>query len=134
LTKRSEKSIKQYYEDVNRSTLSKELLEVLGRLVDNHEHLRDIFKKEAVTDKEGVLILDEDSFNKWVTTNQPLSVISRFSTFIPTLWRVFLYFAGFPFPELILNGSEGPTLQYQCIDEGGFVRAYSLLALRGVEW
>jgi len=29
---------------VNISTLSKELVEVLGKLVDNHEHLRDIFK------------------------------------------------------------------------------------------
>jgi hypothetical protein len=29
--------------------------EVLGKLVDNHEHLRDIFKQEAVTDVDGVL-------------------------------------------------------------------------------
>jgi hypothetical protein len=91
--KRSEKTIKHYYEDVNRSTLSKELVEVLRRLADNHEYLRDISKQDAVIDEEGVLHWDEDGFKKWVTTSQPLSVIS---TLIPTLWRVFVYFAGFP--------------------------------------
>lgn len=130
LTKRSEKTIKQYYEDVNRSTLSKELVEVLGRLVDNPEHLREIFKQSAVTQDDGVLHWDEDSFKKWVTTNQPLSVIS---TCIPTLWRVLVYFAGFPFTELTFAESEGSTTQHQRIDEDGFVQAYSLLALRGAE-
>jgi hypothetical protein len=129
-TNSSEKTIKQYYEDVNRSTLSKDLVDVLGKLVDKHEHLRDIFKQDAVTNEDGVLHWEEDSFKKWVTTNQPFSVISAF---IPTLWRVFVYFAGFPFTELILNDFEGPASQCQRIDEDGFVRAYNLLALRGVE-
>jgi hypothetical protein len=129
-TKASEKTIKQYYEDVNRSKLSKDLVDVLEKLVDNHEHLRDIFKQDAVTDENGVLYWEEDSFKKWITTNQPLSVISAF---IPTLWRVFVYFAGFPFTELILNDFEGQAPQHQRIDEDGFVRAYILLALSGVE-
>jgi hypothetical protein len=124
LTKRFQKTIKQYYENVNRSTLSKELVEVLGKLVDNHEHLRDISKQEAVTDNVVVLYWDEDSFKKWVTTNQPLSVIS---TLIPTLWRVFLYFAGFPFTEPIFNDSERLAPQHHA---SSFVRAYSLLASR----
>jgi hypothetical protein len=129
-TKRSEKTIKQYYENVDRSRLSKELVEVLGRLVDNHEHARDIFKQKAVTDKDSVLHWDEDSFKKWVTADQPLPVIS---TFIPTLWRIFVYFAGFPFTEHIYNDSEGSTPQQPRIDEDGFVQAYRLLALGGVE-
>ena len=129
-TNSSEKTIKQYYEDLNRSTLSKDLVDVLVKLIDNREDLRDIFKKDAVTNDDGVPHWEEDSFKKWVTTNQPLSVIGAF---IPTLWRVFVYFAGFPFTELILNDFEGPALQHQRIDEDGFVRAYNLLALRGVE-
>jgi hypothetical protein len=103
---------------------------VLGRLVDNHEHLKAIFKQEAVADEEGILRWDEDSFKKRVTADQPLSSTG---TFIPTLWCVFAYFAGFPFIELIFTDFEGLTPQHQCIDEGGFVRAYSLLAVRGVE-
>ena len=129
-TDSSEKTIKQYYEDVNRSTLLKDLVDVLGKFVDNHEHLRDIFKQDAVTNDDGVFHWEEDSFKKWITTNQRLSVIS---TFLPTLWRVFVYFAGFPFTELILNDFEGPAPQHQRIDEDGFVRAYNLLALRAVE-
>jgi hypothetical protein len=39
----------------------------------------------------------------------------------------------FPFTELIFNNFEGPAPQHQYIDEDGFVRAYSLLGLRGVE-
>jgi hypothetical protein len=130
LTKSSEKTIKQYYEDVNRSTLFKNLVDVLGKLVDNHEHLRDIFKQNAVTDEDGVLHWEEDSFKKWVITNEPVSVISAF---IPPLWRVFVYFAGFPFTELILTDFEEPAAQHIRIDEDGFVRAYNLLALGGVE-
>lgn len=130
LTKSSEKVIKQYYENINRSTVSKELVDVLGKLLDDHEHARDIFKQGAVTDKDGVLHWEEDSFKKWVTTNQPLSVLI---VFVPTLWRVFVYFAGFPFTERILNDFEGPATQHQRIDEDGFVLAYNLLALRGVE-
>jgi hypothetical protein len=130
LTKKSEKTIKQYYEDVNRSTLSKELVEVLGKLVDDPEHLRDILKQKAVTSEDGLLHWDEGSFKKWVTTDQPLSVIS---TFIPTLWRVFVYFAGFLFTEPTFKDSEGPVPQQQRIDEDGFVQAYSLLALSWVE-
>jgi hypothetical protein len=130
LTKKSEKTIKQYYEDVNRSTLSKELVEVLGRLVDNPEYLREIFKQKSVTDEDLILHWNEDSFTNWVTADQPLSVIS---TNIPTLWRVFVYFAGYPFTEPIFNDPEEPVPQQQCINEDGFVQAYSLLALRGVE-
>lgn len=41
--------------------------------------------------------------------------------------------AGFPFTELILNDFEGPAPEHKRIDEDGFVRAYHLLALGGVE-
>ena len=129
-TKSSEKAIKQYYEDVNRSTLLKDLVDILGTFAGNHEHLRDIFKQDAVADEDGVLHWEENSFKKWVTTNQPLSVINHF---ISTLWHVFVYFAGFPFTELILNDFEGPAPEHKRIDEDGFVRAYHLLALGGVE-
>lgn len=129
-TDSSEKTIKQYYEDVKRSTLLKDLVNVLPKLVDNHERLRDIFKQNAVTNGDGVPHWEEDSFKEWVTTNQPLPVISAF---MPTLWRVFVYFAGFPFSELIFDDFEGPTPQHQRIDEDGFVRAYNLLASKGVE-
>ncbi|KAE9377605.1 hypothetical protein N431DRAFT_434782 [Stipitochalara longipes BDJ] len=129
-TNSSEKTIKQYYEDISKSTLSKDLVDVLGKLVDNHEHLRDIFKQHAVTDEDGVLHWKKDSFKKWVTTNQPHPVISAF---LPTLWRVFIYFTGFPFTEPILNKFEGPAPQHRRIDEDGFVQAYILLALRGIE-
>jgi hypothetical protein len=129
-TTSSEGTVKQYYENLNRSTLSKELVDVLGKLLDNHEHPRDIFKQHAVTDEDGVLHWEEDSFKKWVTTSQRLSVLSGF---IPTLWRIFVYFAGYPFTEFILNDSEEPALHHQRIDENGFVVAYNLLGLRGVE-
>lgn len=129
-TTSSEGTVKQYYENLNRSTLSKELVDVLGKLLDNHEHPRDIFKQHAVTDEDGVLHWEEDSFKKWVTTNQRLSVLSGF---VPTLWHIFVYFAGYPFTEFILNDSEEPALHHQRIDENGFVVAYNLLGLRGVE-
>lgn len=126
----SEETVKQYYENLNRSTLSKELVDILEKLLDNHKHARDIFKQHPVTDEDGVLYWEEDSFKKWVTTNQRLSVLSAF---VPTLWRIFVYFAGYPFTELILNDSEVPTLHHERIDEDGFVLAYNLLGLRGVE-
>jgi hypothetical protein len=78
----SEGTVKQYYENLNRSTLSKELAGVLGKSLDSHDYLRDIFKQHAVTDEDGVLHWEEDSFKKWVTTNQRLSVLSAF---VPTL-------------------------------------------------
>ena len=128
--KSSEKTIKQYYEDVKRSTLLEDLVNLLPKLVDIHERARDIFKQNAVTNDDGVLHWKEDSFKEWVTTNQPLPVISAF---IPTLWRVFVYFAGFPFSERIFDDLQGPNPEHQRIDEESFVRAYSLLALKGVE-
>jgi hypothetical protein len=129
-TTSSEGTVKQYYENLNRSTLSKELVDVLGKLLNNHEHQRDIFKQHAVTVEDGVLHWEEDSFKKWVTTNQRLSVLNGF---VPTLWYIFVYFAGYPFTEFILNDSEEPALHHQRIDENGFVVAYNLLGLRGVE-
>lgn len=83
-----------------------------------------------MTNDDGVPHWEEDSFKKWVTATQPLSVISAF---VPTLWRVFVYFAGFPFTEPMLNDVEGLVPQHPRIDEDGFVQAYDLLALRGVE-
>ena len=83
-----------------------------------------------MTDEDGVLHWEEDSFKKWVTKNQRLSVLSAF---IPTLWRIFVYFARYPFAEPILHDSEGLSLHRQCIDKDGFIMAYSLLGLRGVE-
>ena len=129
-TRSSEETVKQYYQNITRSTHSKELVDVLGKLLGNHEHPRDIFKQHAVTDEDGVLHWEEDSFKKWVTTNQRLSVLS---VFVPTLWRIFVYFAGYPFTKLILHDSEVPALHHQRIIEGGFVLAYNLLGLRGVE-
>ena len=126
----SEETVRQYYENLNRSTLSKELVAVLGKLLGNHEHPRGIFKLHAVTNEDGVLHWEEDSFKKWVITNQRLSVLS---VFVPALWRIFVYFALYPFTERILHDSEGPALHHQRIDEDGFVLAYSLLGLRGVE-
>jgi hypothetical protein len=58
--------------------------------------------------------------------NKP--AVSVISIFIPTLWRVFVYFARSPFTELTFTDCEGLTPQHQYIDEDGFVRAYSLLA------
>ncbi len=127
----SEKTIKQYYEHVDRSTLLKDLVDVLGKLGDDHGRLRQIFKQDAATDEDGVLYWKEDIFRKWVTKNQPLSIISAL---VPTLWRIFVYFAGFPFTERILNDFEGSAPQHQRVDEDGFVRAYKLLALGGVEF
>ena len=55
LTKSSEKTVKQYSEKADRLTLSKDLVNVLGNLIGNHENLRDIFKQHAAIDKDGVL-------------------------------------------------------------------------------
>lgn len=128
-TRLSEKAIKKYYEDINRQSLLKDLANALGELVGNHDHLKDIFKWGAVSNEGSVLYWGEDSFTRWITTSQPHSV---FDIFVPTLWHVFVYFASFPFTERIFNDLEGPA-PHQRIGEDGFLRAYNLLALRGVE-
>ncbi|KAH9218609.1 hypothetical protein DL95DRAFT_385278, partial [Leptodontidium sp. 2 PMI_412] len=53
--------------------------------------------------------------------------------FIPTLWRVFVYFAGYPWIENMPTDSGRPESYHEHIDEDGFILAYNLLPLRGVE-
>jgi len=84
-------------------------VDVLGKLLDNHEHPRGIFKQHAATDEDGVLHWEEDSFRKWVTTNQRLSVLRRLCTY--TLAYLRLRGLDIPLLSSCLNDSEGPALQ-----------------------
>jgi hypothetical protein len=127
LTASSEKTIEQYYEDLTKSKLSTDLIVSLEKLESSQQHLRAIFKKYSVSDRDGKPHWQQDRFKQWMTRNQPHQVINAF---IPKLWHIFVYFAGFPFTERILCDSETSD---QCITEDGFVQAYILLSLRGVE-
>lgn len=107
--------------------LSDDLKEALEALLGSQEHLRVIFKENAVPDQDDILHWEEDTFRNWVTSNQPLSILSAF---VPRLWHAFVYFAEFPFAEPMLRRSDVPDRR---VTEGGFVQAYILLALRGIE-
>ncbi|PVH83797.1 hypothetical protein DL98DRAFT_569521 [Cadophora sp. DSE1049] len=55
------------------------------------------------------------------------------SAFVPTLWRVFVYFAEYPWMENMPTGAEQRRSHHHHIDEQRFILAYNLLPLRGVE-
>ncbi|KAH8900560.1 hypothetical protein GQ53DRAFT_835549 [Thozetella sp. PMI_491] len=127
LSSASQQTIEQYYQDLSGPKLSNDLKEAVEALLGSQEHLRAIFKEDAVPDQDGILRWDEDNFRKWVASQQPLAVLGAFA---PRLWHAFVYFAEFPFAEPMIRHSDA---QDRRVNEGGFVQAYILLALRGME-
>ena len=127
LTNASQQTIEQYYQGLSGPKLSDDLIEALEALLGRQEHLRATFKQDAGPDQDGILHWEEDNFRKWATSNQSLSA---FGAFIPRLWHAFVYFAEFPFAEPMLRRSDAADRR---VTEGGFVQAYILLALRGIE-
>ncbi|KAL5325920.1 hypothetical protein ACEPPN_007055 [Leptodophora sp. 'Broadleaf-Isolate-01'] len=128
----SERALKEYYDDLTRSTLSTELMDALGKLNDDehHNHSKRIFQQHAIANDDGLLQWDEDCLKKWIMTTERAAALGAF---IPTLWRVFVYFAGYPWIENMPTDSGRPESYHEHIDEDGFILAYNLLPLRGVE-
>ncbi|KAH7407341.1 hypothetical protein BKA64DRAFT_412779 [Cadophora sp. MPI-SDFR-AT-0126] len=128
----SERALQEYNENLTRPALSTDLVDALGRLNDDqrNNHPRQIFQQHAIANDDGVLQWDEQCFKKWIMTSErPVALCS----FVPTLWRAFVYFAGYPWIEDTPTGAEQPVSHHRHIDEYGFVLAYNLLPLRGVE-
>ncbi|KAG4444295.1 hypothetical protein IFR05_000270 [Cadophora sp. M221] len=128
----SERALKEYYENQTRPSLSKDLVDALGKLNGDtdHDHPRRIFQQHAIAKDDCLLQWDEDCFKKWIIA---LERPAPLSAFLPTLWRVFVYFAGYPWMENMPTYPERLGSHRQHIDEDGFILAYNLLPLRGVE-
>ncbi|CAK7207309.1 hypothetical protein SEUCBS139899_010119 [Sporothrix eucalyptigena] len=72
----SDKSVKQYYEALDRPSLIKDLISSLEALMGSQTQLRSIFKDYAVSDKDGELYWEEENFIKWITSQQQLPPVT----------------------------------------------------------
>lgn len=125
-SKQAEHTTRQYLQDVTTASCLEDLSTCLKPMLNIDDSIDKVFERFASNDD--VPVWREGNFTKYFEAK--FGEHATLVTSVGTLWHVFLSAAYFPFsPEQVGHESSDS----RCIGHEAFIRAYSLLVLRGFE-